>query len=100
VIIFFGSFYLVNLILAIVSMSYLDQQQKVAAENVENERRKIEDELEVKNEEIRKALEVQQDENELDNNDEAQISEYSSSIITVKTTINMNSFVCYIYLID
>ncbi len=99
-IIFFGSFYLVNLILAIVSMSYLDQQQKVAAENVENERRKIEDELEVKNEEIRKALEVQQDENELDNNDEAQISEYSSSIITVKTTINMNSFVCYIYLID
>ena len=31
-IIFFGSFYLVNLILAIVAMSYSEQQQKAAEE--------------------------------------------------------------------
>jgi uncharacterized protein YjaG (DUF416 family) len=53
-VIFFGSFYLVNLILAIVAMSYLEQQQKVEAENEERERRKIEDELELQNEEARK----------------------------------------------
>ncbi len=41
VVIFFGSFYLVNLILAIVSMSYLEQQKKVEAENEEREKRKI-----------------------------------------------------------
>ncbi len=41
VVIFFGSFYLVNLILAIVSMSYLEQQKKVEAENEERERRQI-----------------------------------------------------------
>jgi len=41
VVIFFGSFYLVNLILAIVSMSYLEQQKKVEAENEERERCKI-----------------------------------------------------------
>ncbi|CAF3087993.1 unnamed protein product [Rotaria sp. Silwood2] len=58
-VIFFGSFYLINLILAIVSMSYLDQQKKVEAENEELERRKIEDELEIQNEEAQKALEIQ-----------------------------------------
>ncbi|CAF0840530.1 unnamed protein product [Rotaria sordida] len=58
VVIFFGSFYLVNLILAIVSMSYLEQQKKVEAENEERERRKIEDELELKNEEAQKTLEA------------------------------------------
>ena len=56
-VIFFGSFYLVNLILAIVSMSYQEQQKKVEAENEERERRKIEDELEQQNEEARKASE-------------------------------------------
>ncbi|CAF2943292.1 unnamed protein product [Rotaria sp. Silwood2] len=57
-VIFFGSFYLVNLILAIVSMSYQEQQQKVNAENQERERRKVEDELEQQqNEEARKACE-------------------------------------------
>ncbi len=56
-VIFFGSFYLVNLILAIVSMSYQEQQKKVKAENEERERRKFADELEQKNEEIRKASE-------------------------------------------
>jgi hypothetical protein len=49
---------LVNLILAIVSKSYLEQQNKVEAENKEYERRKIEDELEIKNEESRKELEA------------------------------------------
>ncbi len=53
-VIFFGSFYLVNLILAIVSMSYQKQQKKVRTENEERERRKVEDELEQKNEEARK----------------------------------------------
>ena len=56
-VIFFGSFYLVNLILAIVSMSYQEQQKKVAAEKQERERRKVEDELEQQNEEARKASE-------------------------------------------
>ena len=55
--IFFGSFYLVNLILAIVSMSYQEQQKKVNAENEERERRKVEDELEQQNEEARKISE-------------------------------------------
>ncbi|UJR10951.1 hypothetical protein I4U23_015136 [Adineta vaga] len=41
VVIFFGSFYLVNLILAIVSMSYLQQQTKTEEENKESERREI-----------------------------------------------------------
>lgn len=53
-VIFFGSFYLVNLILAIVSMSYQEQQQKVNAEKRERERRKVEDELEQQNIEARK----------------------------------------------
>ncbi|CAM4752984.1 unnamed protein product [Rotaria magnacalcarata] len=57
-VIFFGSFYLVNLILAIVSMSYQDQQQKVQAENEERERRKLECELEEQNIEARKASEL------------------------------------------
>ncbi len=53
-VIFFGSFYLVNLILAIVSMSYQEQQKKVRAENEERERRKVADELVQQNEEARK----------------------------------------------
>jgi hypothetical protein len=57
-VIFFGSFYLVNLILAIVSMSYQEQQKKVRAENEERERRKVEDDLEQQNEEARKASEI------------------------------------------
>ncbi|CAF1587688.1 unnamed protein product, partial [Adineta ricciae] len=40
VVIFFGSFYLVNLILAIVSMSYLHQQTKTEAENKEIQNKK------------------------------------------------------------
>lgn len=36
-------------------MSYLQQQQKVQAENEESERQKLEDELELHNEETRKA---------------------------------------------
>jgi len=55
-VIFFGSFYLINLILAIVSMSYFEQQKQIEAENEEFARRKIEDELEIQNE---KALEAQ-----------------------------------------
>ncbi|CAF5120206.1 unnamed protein product, partial [Rotaria sp. Silwood1] len=35
-------------------MSYLDQQKLVEAENAERERRKIEDDIELKNEKIRK----------------------------------------------
>jgi hypothetical protein len=57
-VIFFGAFYLVNLILAIVSMSYQEQQKKVNAENEERERRKVEDELVQQNEEARKASEL------------------------------------------
>ena len=56
--IFFGSFYLVNLILAIVSMSYLQQQKKVQAENEERERQKIEDELDSHDAETRIASEA------------------------------------------
>jgi hypothetical protein len=56
-VIFFGSFYLVNLILAIVSMSYQEQQKKVRAENEERERRKVKDEIEQQNEEARKLSE-------------------------------------------
>lgn len=56
-VIFFGSFYLVNLILAIVSMSYQEQQQKDRAEIEEHERRKVEDELERQSEEVRKISE-------------------------------------------
>ena len=56
-VIFFGSFYLVNLILAIVSMSYQEQQQKVRAEIEEHERRKVEDELERQSQEVRKISE-------------------------------------------
>ena len=41
-------------------MSYLEQQQKVEAEHEEQERRKIEDELEIKNEEAPKALDNNQ----------------------------------------
>jgi hypothetical protein len=58
-VIFFGSFYLVNLILAIVSMSYQDQQKKVKAETEERERRKVKDELEEQNEVARKASELE-----------------------------------------
>ncbi|CAF3299981.1 unnamed protein product [Rotaria socialis] len=57
-IIFFGSFYLINLILAIVSMSYLGQQTLVEAENEERERRKIQDDIDLENEEVQKALEA------------------------------------------
>ena len=56
-VIFFGSFYLVNLILAIVSMSYQEQQKKVNAEKLERERRKVKDELEQQNEDARKLSE-------------------------------------------
>ncbi len=58
-VIFFGSFYLINLILAIVSMSYFNQQKQIEAENEELARRKMEDELEIQNEEVQKALEAQ-----------------------------------------
>jgi hypothetical protein len=47
---------LVNLILAIVSMSYLGQQKLVEAENEERDRRKIKDELELQNEEAEARL--------------------------------------------
>jgi hypothetical protein len=56
-VIFFGSLYLVNLILAIVSMSYQEQQKKVNAENEERERRKVADDLEEQNAEARKISE-------------------------------------------
>jgi hypothetical protein len=59
-VIFFGSFYLVNLILAIVSMSYQEQQKKVRAENEERERRKVADELVQQDEEARKLSEFDQ----------------------------------------
>jgi len=44
---------LINLILSVVAMSYQEQQRKVEAENEELERRKIEDELELKSEDSR-----------------------------------------------
>jgi hypothetical protein len=56
-VIFFGSFYLINLILAIVSMSYQEQQKKVRAEAEERDRRKVKDELEQQNEDARKLSE-------------------------------------------
>lgn len=71
-VIFFGSFYLINLILAIVSMSYQEQQQKVNAEKRERERRKVEDELEQQNIEARKSSifdgYLQYNEDVIDNN--------------------------------
>ncbi|UJR15131.1 hypothetical protein I4U23_002096 [Adineta vaga] len=69
-VIFFGSFYLVNLILAIVSMSYQEQQKKVNAEKLERERRKVEDELDQQNEGIQKIAAYDQsleDEHTIDN---------------------------------
>ncbi|CAF1586722.1 unnamed protein product, partial [Adineta ricciae] len=59
-VIFFGSFYLVNLILAIVSMSYQEQQKKVNAEKLERERRKVEDELDQQNDDIEKISDYDQ----------------------------------------
>jgi len=56
--IFFCSFYLINLILAIVTISYVEQQKKVEAENEERERRKIEDEEERKVSEANALLRV------------------------------------------
>jgi hypothetical protein len=56
--IFFCSFYLINLILAIVTISYVEQQKKVEAENEERERRKIEDEEERKVSEAHALLRV------------------------------------------
>ncbi len=58
VVIFFGSFYLVNLTLAIVAMSYLEQKKKVEAENKERERRKSIHKLERKLEKPRRLSEV------------------------------------------
>ena len=66
-VIFFGSFYLVNLILAIVSMSYQQQQQKVNAEKQERERRKVEDDLEQQIEETRKISIYDENEQRIDN---------------------------------
>jgi hypothetical protein len=40
-------------------MSYFEQQKQIEAENEELARRKIEDELEIQNEEAKKALEAQ-----------------------------------------
>lgn len=40
-------------------MSYFEQQKQIEAENEELARRKKEDELEIQNEEVQKALEVQ-----------------------------------------
>ncbi|CAF3628000.1 unnamed protein product [Rotaria socialis] len=57
-VIFFGSFYLVNLILAIVSMSYQEQQKQVEAENEERARRKLEDELAIQKEDAENAAEA------------------------------------------
>ncbi|CAF4075639.1 unnamed protein product [Rotaria sordida] len=57
--IFFGSYYLLNLILAIVFMAYEQQQKQVEIENEERERRKAQDKLEIQNEEIRKTSEIQ-----------------------------------------
>ncbi|CAF3864360.1 unnamed protein product [Rotaria sp. Silwood1] len=57
--IFFGSYYLLNLILAIVFMSYQQQQKQVEIENEERKRRKTRDKLEIQNEEIRKTSEIQ-----------------------------------------
>jgi hypothetical protein len=67
-IIFFGSFYVINLILAIVSMSYLEQQKKVAAENEERERRKIKDEEEQKISEAHVPLHIDNEQDENVNN--------------------------------
>lgn len=39
-VIFFGSFYLINLILAIVALSYREQQMKAMEEAAEEEERK------------------------------------------------------------
>jgi uncharacterized membrane protein YhiD involved in acid resistance len=55
---FVAVIYLVNLILAIVSMSYQEQQKKVRAENEERERRKVKDELEQQNEIAQKVSEL------------------------------------------
>jgi hypothetical protein len=45
-------------------MSYLEQQKLVEAETVEHERRKIEDELEIKNEETHTILHVDNEQND------------------------------------
>ena len=53
-VIFLGSFYLINLILALVSMSYKDQHKKGDEENQERERHKAVNEFERQNEEPEK----------------------------------------------
>lgn len=58
-VIFFGSFYLINLILATVSMSYLEQQKKTQAEDEDKENRIREAELEQRDEKRGKGSELQ-----------------------------------------
>ncbi|CAF3828874.1 unnamed protein product [Rotaria sordida] len=67
-VIFFGSFYLINLILAIVSMSYQQQQKQVEIENEERERRRIEDEIEIqKIVEAHTPLHIDEDQHNIEN---------------------------------
>jgi voltage-gated sodium channel type II alpha len=42
-VIFFGSFYLINLILAIVALSYGEQQEKAIAEAIEIEKKRLQE---------------------------------------------------------
>ncbi len=89
--IFFGSFYLVNLILAIVSRSYLEQQNTVEAENQECQRRKTE---EARQElEARAILDV---ENALDFQDEYHLDSHSDVSIQYEQNGKVKHFQLFI----
>lgn len=77
-------------------MSYLEQQKLVEAENEERERRKIEDDLELKNEEAQKALENNQilhDENPSNIEDQTHQIAHFNEVFEYEKTPKVNYFI-------
>ncbi|CAF1538985.1 unnamed protein product [Rotaria magnacalcarata] len=84
-VIFFGSFYMVNLFLAIVAMYYAEEQKIVAAEKENRKKRRIEDELEIQKDKEQKSLEVHADRH-VDN------EQYLKNILNVQGSKNETSY--------
>ncbi|CAF3386208.1 unnamed protein product, partial [Rotaria socialis] len=84
-VIFFGSFYMVNLFLAIVAMYYAEEQKIVAAEKENRKKRRIEDELEIQKDKEQKSLEVHADRH-VDN------EQYLKNILNVQGSKNKTSY--------
>ena len=78
-------------------MSYLQQQQKVQAEKEDIERQKVEDELELHNEETRKASEADSlncmNEAQQNSSNEERNLNNTDSTITVKERVNRQASV-------